>query len=152
MISITMLKTTIQSSSVPYRSEASDLFDKMLSAGSFHRFICIITRRSSRLLDLNCISSEKKYGHYDGLREIPLNEIRGTEGRTKDFDDQFHPLSARTRERWVSVARAIERGLSLPPVELIKAGDVYFVRDGHHRISVAHAFGQMTITASVTIW
>jgi hypothetical protein len=40
----------------------------------------------------------------------------------------------------------------LPPVELIQVGDVYFVRDGHHRISVARMMGQDSIDAEVTVW
>jgi len=37
-------------------------------------------------------------------------------------------------------------------VELIQVGDVYFVRDGHHRISVARALGQRDVEAEVTLW
>jgi hypothetical protein len=40
----------------------------------------------------------------------------------------------------------------LPPVQLIQVGDAYFVRDGHHRISVAHHLGQASIDAEVLIW
>jgi hypothetical protein len=40
----------------------------------------------------------------------------------------------------------------LPPVVLVQVGDVYFVRDGHHRISVARALGQLDIEAEVTVW
>ena len=52
----------------------------------------------------------------------------------------------------MSVTRAYLRGIGLPPVELIQIGEVYFVRDGHHRISVAAALGQQEIDAVVTIW
>src|SRR6266508_3609036 len=77
---------------------------------------------------------------------------RCREGRCDDFDVGFHPLKEHTEERWVSVARAQLRGLGLPPVELIQMGDAYFVRDGHHRISVAAALGQQEIDAVVTVW
>jgi hypothetical protein len=50
------------------------------------------------------------------------------------------------------VAKARLKGVTLPPVELIQVGDVYFVRDGHHRISVARAFGQEHVDAEVTVW
>ena len=43
-------------------------------------------------------------------------------------------------------------GEYLPPVALIRSGDIYYVRDGHHRISVARAFGQMMVEAAVTVW
>jgi hypothetical protein len=55
-------------------------------------------------------------------------------------------------ERWLRVAEAYRRGMSLPPVQLIKAGESYFVRDGHHRISVARALGQQEIDAEVVVW
>ena len=83
---------------------------------------------------------------------MALGQIRGSEGRCQDFDVAFHPLKQHAEERWVSVARAQLRGLGLPPIELIQVGEVYFVRDGHHRISVAAALGQQEIDAVVTVW
>lgn len=43
-------------------------------------------------------------------------------------------------------------GVKLPPVALIQVGEVYFVEDGHHRISVAKLWGEHEIEAEVTIW
>jgi hypothetical protein len=54
--------------------------------------------------------------------------------------------------RWLRVAAARDQGKVLPPVVLVQVGDVYFVRDGHHRISVARALGQLDIEAEVTVW
>jgi hypothetical protein len=54
--------------------------------------------------------------------------------------------------RWLSVAAARDQGKGLPPVVLVQVGDVYFVRDGHHRIAVARALGQLDIEAQVTVW
>jgi hypothetical protein len=42
--------------------------------------------------------------------------------------------------------------VALPPVALVQIGDFYFVLDGHHRISVAQAYGQRDIEARVTAW
>ncbi len=81
-----------------------------------------------------------------------LRSIIGSEGRAADFDLGFHPLDESARDRWVSMAVAYLRHLPLPPVELIQVGDAYFVRDGHHRISVGRAFGQIAIDAEVTTW
>ena len=50
------------------------------------------------------------------------------------------------------MAEAWLEGVALPPVELIRGGDVYFVRDGHHRISVAAACEAREIDALVTVW
>jgi hypothetical protein len=54
--------------------------------------------------------------------------------------------------RWLRIAAARDQGKVLPPVVLVQVGDVYFVRDGHHRISVARALGQQDIEAQVTLW
>jgi hypothetical protein len=73
----------------------------------------------------------------------------GSEGRVDDFDSAFNPLTAHTRDRWIGIAVARRQGTVLPPVELIQVGDVYYVRDGHHRISVAKAEGQAEIEARI---
>jgi hypothetical protein len=83
---------------------------------------------------------------------VALEEILGSESRSDDFDRSFHPLSSKTQSRWVSIAVARTTGETLPPVELIKVGEAYYVRDGHHRLSVAHAFGEHYIEAIVTEW
>ena len=64
----------------------------------------------------------------------------------------FHPIKEASRERWVNMAMAYLSRLPLPPVELVQIGNVYFVRDGHHRISVSRAFGQASIDAEVITW
>lgn len=80
---------------------------------------------------------------------VPLDQIVGSEGRSDDFDADFNPLQTHTRERWIGIAAALRMGLGLPPVELVQAGDGYYVRDGHHRISVAKALGQLEIEARI---
>ena len=76
-----------------------------------------------------------------GLQVVPLDAIVGTIDRGRDFDRQFRPTSRRVRSRWEQIAAAMRRGESLPPVDLLKVGEIYFVRDGHHRVSVARALG-----------
>ncbi len=68
-----------------------------------------------------------------------------------DFDIDFYPAQERTENRWLQVATAFLRGVSLPPVELIQLGDTYFVVDGHHRISVARTLRHTHIDAVVTV-
>ncbi|MBK7216901.1 MAG: hypothetical protein IPH95_07545 [Candidatus Promineofilum sp.] len=84
-----------------------------------------------------------------GVVNVPLSQIVGSEGRASDFDSDFHPLNDNTRDRWINIAAAIRRGASMPPVELIQAADGYYVRDGHHRISVARAAGQASIEGRI---
>lgn len=83
---------------------------------------------------------------------MAIERILGSEGRSSDFDRDFNPLRDHNKGRWLGVAAARQRGKPLPPVALIQVGDVYFVQDGHHRISVARALGQWAIEASVVVW
>jgi hypothetical protein len=83
---------------------------------------------------------------------VPLKRIVGSEGRCQDFDASFNPRHSATLERWLGVYTAIYQGIGLPPVNLIEVRGVYFVRDGHHRISVAHRLGKIDVEAEVTVW
>ncbi len=85
-----------------------------------------------------------------GLREVPIDQIVGSVGRYRDFDRAFLPLQVRTRDRWESVDRAHRDGTEVPPIELYRIGEVYFVKDGNHRVSVARERGQAFIDAHVT--
>jgi hypothetical protein len=89
---------------------------------------------------------------YGGIQIVPISRIRGSESRSDDFDRDFHPLQDHNRGRWLRIAAARQQGKTLPPVSLIQVGDLYFVRDGHHRISVARAEGQLDIEAEVVVW
>jgi hypothetical protein len=84
-----------------------------------------------------------------GVQAIALDQITGSEGRSQDFDHEFWPITEHTRDRWVSIARVVGAGKTLPPVQLTRSASGYVVRDGHHRISVARAFGQEVIEAEV---
>src|SRR3954462_11551262 len=85
-----------------------------------------------------------------GLQVVRLDDIVGTVDRAADFDRGFRPTSTRLRSRWERIAAAQRRGESLPPISLFKVGDLYFVRDGHHRVSVAKSLGRTDIDAYVT--
>lgn len=88
--------------------------------------------------------------HRVGLQVVPLEAIVGTVDRGRDFDRRFRPTSGRVRSRWEHIAEAMRRGEPMPPVDLAKIGELYFVRDGHHRVSVARALGWKDIEAYVT--
>lgn len=85
-----------------------------------------------------------------GLQVVSLDQIMGSVGRGRDFDRRFRPTSGRSRGRWEQIAAAARRGEAFPPVDLVKVGEVYFVRDGHHRVSVARALGRADIDAYIT--
>jgi hypothetical protein len=88
--------------------------------------------------------------HPLGLQVIRLDSIVGSVDRTRDFDRWFRPRSGRVRERWERLALAQRRGESIPPIDVYRVGELHFVVDGHHRVSVAHALGLATIDAYVT--
>ncbi len=85
-----------------------------------------------------------------GLQSVELDSIVGTVDRGREFDRAFRPVSGRVRTRWERIAAAQRRGESMPPIDLYRIGEVHFVRDGHHRVSVARALGLDTIDAYVT--
>lgn len=85
-----------------------------------------------------------------GVEVVPLDAIVGTVDRGRDFDRSFRPTSGRVRSRWENIAAVMRRGDSLPPVDLVRIGEIYFVRDGHNRVSVARALGRRDIDARVT--
>jgi len=89
---------------------------------------------------------ERHIGHL----VIPLDSIVGTVDRTRDFDRSFRPTSPRLRQRWERIAEAMRRGESMPPIDVYRIAEMHFVRDGHHRVSVARALGLQTIEADVT--
>ena len=88
--------------------------------------------------------------HDRGIQLVPLANIVGSQGRYLDFDRSFLLLSGITAQRWKHVRRAHYHSMELPPVELYKLSDVYFVADGNHRVSVARHTGQAEIRARVT--
>ncbi|MCK4489661.1 MAG: ParB N-terminal domain-containing protein, partial [Anaerolineales bacterium] len=84
------------------------------------------------------------------LAEIPLDAIVGSVGRYHDFTRKFLPKASISQDRWARVM-ATTKGLSgLPPIDVYKIGEVYFVRDGNHRVSVAKQMGNTSIQAYIT--
>ena len=130
------------------RGAFRSLFNKAASRAKWRRFLARLNGRSTHL---QSVKTTHKNGNrlLSGIQQIAIDNIIGSEGRCQDFDNQFLPLQTHSRERWVSIAVARHNRYALPPVELIHTDAGYFVRDGHHRISVARAFGQATIEAVV---
>jgi len=76
--------------------------------------------------------------------------VRGSVDRVGDFDRWFRPRPPVDRQRWIDLDRAGRAGAIIPPIEVYRVGRLHFVRDGHHRVSVARAHGQRSIDAYVT--
>jgi len=109
-----------------------------------------ITGRDTRLVSFDDIRMELRQRSplYRGIQEIPLESIIGSVGRYKAFTREFLPLTDSLEERWVGVdTLATTQGW--PPVELYQVGNVYFVKDGNHRVSVAKQMELATIEAHV---
>jgi len=135
--------------SIQRQRRLSNLFNSESRCGRTNNFFARLLGRSNKL---HSLPHTVKNGHYLGIRTVALDQIHGSESRSLDFDYDFHPLDERMLNRWVSVAQARQNGAILAPVELIIVGNKYFVRDGHHRISVARAIGESFIEAEVIEW
>lgn len=132
------------------RKQANKQFWKVYVRGQLAHLWAHLTGRSNQLETLH--GQKNSNGRYAGLKTVALSQIVGSEGRTNDFDARFCPLQRHDQSRWVGVAAAMQSGVVMPPVQLIQVGNRYFVRDGHHRISVAQMLGQAAVDALVTVW
>lgn len=132
------------------RQMAQRMFQQMFNRGWMGQMRSRLTRKSRALNALATVRGAARGGQYRGVQVVHINQIKGSEGRTADFDIDFNPRHEHMETRWVNVAIAYLRGISLPPVELIKVGNEYYVRDGHHRVSIARALQQCQIEAVVT--
>ncbi|MCG8350511.1 MAG: hypothetical protein MI924_22315 [Chloroflexales bacterium] len=119
-----------------------------------HNIWARVRGRPQHLLDLTQLIATRQgcNQRFSGCQAVLVSQICGSEGRSREFDTAFRPLMRANGARWRRIAHAALSGIELPPVELIRIGTHYFVRDGHHRISVARALGQIEIDATVTVW
>ena len=112
-----------------------------------------LVRRRNELLRFDEVRHQlraQQGPHSLGIQQVELDAIVGSVGRYHDFDAAFLPRQAQTKPRWLSINRAHYEDVSLPPVELYRLGETYFVKDGNHRVSVARERGQSFVDAVVT--
>jgi len=130
---------------------AQEDFERAYRKGFWRKVSSWLTGERNELLPFDAVRERipLRGQHYIGLQEVPIDQIVGSLGRYRDFDRAFLPRQARTRSRWVSIDSAQYDDVILPPVELYKMGEVYFVRDGNHRVSVARDRGQEYVDAYV---
>jgi hypothetical protein len=107
--------------------------------------------RDDRLLPFDVIRAQLKQKNplYQGILTVPLAQIAGSVGRYQEFTRQFLPLHDSFRDRWVRVEALALSGQGWPPPELYRIGDVYFVKDGNHRIAIARQMKLDVIDAHV---
>ncbi|NWF63149.1 MAG: universal stress protein [Chloroflexi bacterium] len=127
-------------------------FHNARQRASIQEVIARFTGRSNQLLSYDDVAKKLHLQNRTerGIQNIPLKSIIGSVGRYTDFTRTFLPLQDSDRERWARVKAAMSSGTGLPPIEVYQVGDVYFVLDGNHRVSIARQEGLNTIEAYVT--
>ncbi len=124
-------------------------------ARAFRRSLgAILTGRAQRLRSIEpALRAAGLEGRaFGGVREIPVDKIVGSaapDAKTSDFDPIFLPVNRRMRERWTRIYQAMVEGDELPPIDVYKVDDYYYVIDGHHRVSVARNLSRPMINARV---
>jgi hypothetical protein len=110
----------------------------------------ILTGRDNRVIPFEAIRHElsQKNASYRGIQNIPLAAVVGSVGRYQEFTRRFLPLNDGLAERWIGVD-SLARAKGWPPIEVYKVGNIYFVKDGNHRVSVAQQLSLDTIEAKV---
>lgn len=131
------------------RSEAD--FSIARGRAFFNKLLTALSGHPRQLLIYDEVREKLRLGGpvYRGVQPVPVEKIIGSVNRYRDFDRLFLPTQSHTRDRWRRINRAWYQDISLPPVLLYKVGDVYFVVDGNHRVSVARSKGQAYIDAEV---
>ena len=116
-----------------------------------NRLWSTLSGQPTTLLSYDDVKEKLRIGGpiYRGVQTVRVDQIAGSLNRYHEFDRVFLPASDKLAERWQSVNRAFYQEISLPPVVLYKVAQVYFVVDGHHRVSVARRQGQLFIEAEV---
>ena len=140
---------------------AGSNYRRALVAEQFHRarrqaavesLLARLSGQSTDLLSYDEVADKLRVSGQSpgGLRQIPVAAIVGSVGRYQDFTRTFLPRSQVDEERWVSVGAAAPVVGDLPPIEVYKIGDSYFVLDGNHRVSIARRQGVVYIDAYIT--
>ncbi len=125
-------------------------FDRARRKALIQDVLGLITGEPADLLPFEEVRRQLRLhnSHFIGLHEVPLDMIVGSVGRYRDFTRTFLPRRDSLRARWAAVDDRVKTS-GLPPVELYQVGGAYFVRDGNHRVSIAHAQHAPSIEAFV---
>jgi hypothetical protein len=134
-----------------YSEQSRADFQRALFKAFMNRVWDSLSGQRTTLLSYDDIKEKLRIGGpiYRGMQTVRVDQIAGSLNRYHEFDRVFLPASDKLATRWQNVNRAFYEDVSLPPVVLYKVGQVYFVVDGHHRVSVAREQGQVYIEAEV---
>ena len=134
-------------------AEGVSAFQSARMRAFWDEMMSLIRGKSAELLSFDDIRTRLRLReeNYQGLQDVPLDKIAGSVGRYREFTSNFLPKKSVGQERWSRVYAQASSMTGLPPIEVYKVGDVYFVRDGNHRVSVARQLGAKAIQAHVTV-
>jgi hypothetical protein len=134
-----------------FSEQSRNDFQRARFRSFINRIWDFLSGQRTTLLSYDDIKEKLRIGGpiYRGVQTVRVEQIAGSLNRYQEFDRVFLPASDSLADRWQSVNRAFYQEISLPPVVLYKVGQVYFVVDGHHRVSVARDQGQIYIEAEV---
>ncbi len=134
------------------RVVAVEKYKRNLSRAQIGDLLSLVTGESANLISYDEVAKRfhARQQVQAGIQQVPLDLIVGSVGRYRDFTRSFLPRAGANAERWARLDAAMNSLEGFPPVELFKVGEVYFVRDGNHRVSVAHANDLSHIEAYVT--
>jgi nucleotide-binding universal stress UspA family protein len=135
-----------------YSSARQDFTEARLKA-NMQEALAFLTGKTNELLSYDEVAKKLKLSSRSdrGIQNIPLDAIVGSVGRYTDFTRSFLPRRNSDRDRWAGVKAAVENpaGTGLPPIDVYKVGEAYFVLDGNHRVSIARQQDSATIEAHV---
>jgi hypothetical protein len=126
-------------------------FERARQKAFVHDLLAAVSRRENDLIPFHELRQRlsPEGESYRGMQTVPIDQIVGSMDRYLDFDREFLPRKKNTAGRWKNVDRAFYEDVRLPPIQLYKVGDIYFVKDGNHRVSVARERGVEFIDAEV---
>ena len=127
-------------------------FQSARQKAAVQEILARVTGRSTQLLSYEEVAEKLKLrARMDrGVQHIPLDAIVGSVGRNTEFTRTFLPRRAGDQQRWAGVKAAfMDMDANLPPIEVYKVGEAYFVVDGNHRVSIARQEKFKTIEARV---
>jgi hypothetical protein len=136
--------------SLPTQTEAHSNWERARFAAAIEALQGVFRDQPADLLAFEDVRKGLRLGrkNYKGLQDIPLNQVRGSVGRYRDFTRTFLPRGSQLRQRWERI-NVLAYAKGMEPIEVYRVGDAYFVLDGNHRVSVARQIGNPTIEAHV---
>lgn len=139
-------------SSIMAQADARERFHRSVTQAQMGDLLGLVTGADRDLVSYDEVVAKlhARQQIEKGTEMVPLANIIGSVGRYRDFTRNFLPRAGVNEERWTRLDAALNSMEGFPPVELFRVGEVYFVRDGNHRVSVARANGSTHIEAYVT--